>query len=451
MRKIFTLLFALAASVGTLFAWDYERVQINDLYYNLDATLQTAEVTYKSYNSGTDIYNEDWDLVTANIPEDFTYNYLNYRVTSIGEHAFHGCSGLTSVTIPSEVTSIGGNTFAYCSNLTSVTWNAKNCPSEGFFGSQVESFTFGDEVETIPMYCCSDMTNLTSIEIPSIVTSIGEHAFYNCSGLTSVTIPSNVTSIGLDAFHRCTNLTSVTWNAKNCPNNGSFGDQVESFTFGNEVETIPLGCCFGMTNLTSIEIPSSVTSIGVAAFYDCSGLTSITIPANVTSIGEHAFLGCTSITDVYCYPKAADLTWDDGIGDFKDNMATICHVPASQLAGYQTKFDSTVDVTFVGDIPDYVNVIYQDSESNELETEVISLLHMPDAPEIQGFTFLKWVVIGGDLDDGIIIRAAYKSDAPTNAPVVTVPGKPAQKLIREGNVYVLYNDKLYNIQGQLVK
>ena len=135
------------------------------------------------------------------------------------------------------------------------------------------------------MYCCSDMTNLTSIEIPSIVTSIGEHAFYNCSGLTSVTIPSNVTSIGLDAFHRCTNLTSVTWNAKNCPNNGSFGDQVESFTFGNEVETIPLGCCFGMTNLTSIEIPSSVTSIGVAAFYDCSGLTSITIPANVTSIG----------------------------------------------------------------------------------------------------------------------------------------------------------------------
>ena len=47
MKKLFTLLLAVAASVGTLFAWDYERVQIGDLYYNLDATNQTAQVTYK--------------------------------------------------------------------------------------------------------------------------------------------------------------------------------------------------------------------------------------------------------------------------------------------------------------------------------------------------------------------------------------------------------------------
>ena len=43
--KLFTLLLAVAASIGTMFAWDYERVQIGDLYYNLDATSQTAEVT----------------------------------------------------------------------------------------------------------------------------------------------------------------------------------------------------------------------------------------------------------------------------------------------------------------------------------------------------------------------------------------------------------------------
>lgn len=50
-QKLFTLLLAVAASVGTMFAWDYERVQIGDLYYNLDATNQTAEVTYKSYTN----------------------------------------------------------------------------------------------------------------------------------------------------------------------------------------------------------------------------------------------------------------------------------------------------------------------------------------------------------------------------------------------------------------
>ena len=60
MKKLFTLLLAVAASVGTMLAWDYKYVQIGDLYYNLDATNQTAEVTYKSYNHN--IYNEGWGI-----------------------------------------------------------------------------------------------------------------------------------------------------------------------------------------------------------------------------------------------------------------------------------------------------------------------------------------------------------------------------------------------------
>ena len=86
MRKLFTLLLAVVASVGTMFAWDYERVQIGDLYYNLDATNQTAEVTYKSYTNYE--YNEGWGITTANIPASVTYNSATYSVTSIGIAAF---------------------------------------------------------------------------------------------------------------------------------------------------------------------------------------------------------------------------------------------------------------------------------------------------------------------------------------------------------------------------
>ena len=130
-------------------------------------------------------------------------------VTSIGSQAFTGCYALTSITIPSSVTSIGSDAFYKCSGLTSVTWNAKNCTNSGGFGSQVESFVFGSEVETIPGSCCSGMNKLTTITIPNSVTSIGNNAFDGCSGLTSIEIPNSVTSIGSNAFNNCNNLTTL--------------------------------------------------------------------------------------------------------------------------------------------------------------------------------------------------------------------------------------------------
>ena len=243
------------------------------------------------------------------IPETVNYDGVTYSVTSIGGWAFYNCSGLTSVTIPTGVTSIGRyafddcrgltsvtipnsvisigeGTFYGCTGLTSVIWNAKNYAdfasnNTPFYDSQpqITSFTFGNEVEHIPANLCNGMSNLTSIEIPNSVTSIGDYAFSGCTG-----------------------LTSVIWNAKICAdfryNTPPFYDsrpQITSFTFGNEVEHIPANLCNGMSNLTSIEIPNSVTSIGDYAFSGCTGLTSVTIPNSVTSIGESAFAVCSGL------------------------------------------------------------------------------------------------------------------------------------------------------------
>ncbi len=182
-KKLFTLLLVVAAGVGTMFA----STKIGDLYYNLDATNQTAEVT--SQNSGK----YSGNII---IPSSVTYNSVSYSVTSIGYQTFYGCASLTSVTIPNSVTSIGEGAFYKCTGLTSV--------------------TIPNSVTSIGRQAFVGCTGLTSVTIPNSVTSIGEEAFAHCSGLTSVTIGNSVTNIGSYAFSYCPGLKSVT-NFANTP------------------------------------------------------------------------------------------------------------------------------------------------------------------------------------------------------------------------------------------
>ena len=188
--------------------------------------------------------------------------YTSYN-DKLGDYAFYGCSGLTSLTIPSSVTSIGENAFHDCSGLTSLV-----IPSS---------------VTSIGESAFSGCSGLTSLTIPSSVTMIGWSAFSGCSGLTSLVIPSSVTWISDEAFSGCSGLTSlvipssVTWISD------------EAFS--------------GCSGLTSLVIPSSVTSIDRSAFSGCSSLTSLTIPSSVTSIGNYAFEGCSGLTSIYVYPE----------------------------------------------------------------------------------------------------------------------------------------------------
>jgi len=172
--------------------------------------------------------------------------------------------------------------------------------------------------------------------------------FSGCSNITSITIGGGVERMIESAFSDCKNITSVTWNAKNCsyscsssnPHSPFYNSKTNiiDFIIGEDVVAIPAYMCYEMSNLKSINIPDSVTSIGSSAFYGCSGLEKaivpniniknwcsikfsnstanplyyahhlysdenteimkLIIPDDVTSINSYAFSGCSGLTSV---------------------------------------------------------------------------------------------------------------------------------------------------------
>ena len=210
-------------------------------------------------------------------------------VTSIGGFAFEDCSGLTSVTIGNSVTSIGSNAFRDCSGLTTLNFNAINC----------QDFVYYNYDESRWQNYAPFGTSLTTINIGDSVQRIPANFVSGCRGLTSVTIPTGVTSIGYWAFYGCSGLTTLNFNAVNCQDFGNdytFGTSLTTVNIGDSVQRIPANFARNCGELTSIEFPVNIHTIGERAFDGCKSLTSITIPEMVDTIDSYAFANCDSLT-----------------------------------------------------------------------------------------------------------------------------------------------------------
>ena len=343
---------------------------------------------------------------------------LHEGITTINMRAFYNCK-LAEITIPSTVTSIGSKAFQG-NPTTAVTWLPKTCSigtgdGSPFYStsSKITSFVFGDSVQTIPGYLCYSMNKLENVVLPENLTTIGQYAFNGCSLLNDVAIPASVNSIGTYGFAFC-------------------------------------------TALKHFEFPAGIKTLATSVLEGSTGLEEVIIPASVSTISQDAFYGCSKLMAIYNYAITPQSIPTRALYNV-NKQTCILYVPIDYINLYQTadvwkEFYNIIGVATDLQFEDQiVNVTYlrPDSTLHYMESQTWAV---PHEPYIQGFTFLRWEVLPGNLADGIVLRAVYQANSGTDAPAVyTNPSNPAQKLIREGQVYILSDDRLYTIHGQPVQ
>ena len=266
------LAFALPFVAATPCFADTGETTIDQITYQYDT--ETGEATV----------NDADESISGNavIPGTIEFGGQKYKVTSIGNGAFSGCSKLTEIAIPEGVTSIGDGAFNSCLGLTQITIpeGVTSIGDDAFYDClSLTQIAIPESVTSIGDGAFSGCSKLTEIAIPEGVTSIGDGTFFYCSSLTQITIPEGVTSIGDYAFTDCSSLKEIAIpEGVTSIGDGTFGD---------------------CSSLKEITIPEGVASIGDYAFISCASLTQITIPEGVTSIGDDAFYGCDNLTNVY--------------------------------------------------------------------------------------------------------------------------------------------------------
>ena len=349
-HKLFTLLFAVIASLGTVFA--QSGTCGDNLTWNLSNGVLIISGTGEMKDYMTS-YPAPWYSYRTSVQ----YVVIGNGVTSIGNNAFYNCDSLTSVTIPNSVTSIGISAFSGCHSLLSLTipnsvtsikrnafYTVPNIIYNGTVtGSPWGARSMNGYVDNYLVYTDASKTKLlacsaaaTIVTIPNSVASIGEYAFYRCRSLISITIPNGVPAIEERTFYGCNRLESVI-----LPNTiSTIGvhafdgcNSLSSINIPNTVTSIGEGTFSFCRGLTSVMIPNSVTSIGDAAFYYCSSLTSVTIPNSVTSIGERAFASCSSMISIDIADSNPNYCSVEGV-IFNKEKSTLIQYPGGKQGDY---------------------------------------------------------------------------------------------------------------------
>ena len=304
-----------------------------DIYMNQDTTLVAYFAEMKAVNldvrvadgcadmgrveGGGQYFTGDRVMISA-IPNE-GYHFMEWSDGGLSLEREIFLTSDTTLTASFALGEIGGKcgknlTWSYDPLTTTLTITGSGDMYNGMqqwhdqYSSEITTINLPNTMTSIGEYAFEDCYALTSVIIPNSVTSIGESAF-QATSLTSIVVPENVTHIGRYAFADVEALKTVEIGSGVKELNATFVEclSLESVILSEGLETIGENTFCACPSLATINIPNSVTSIGEYAFADCYALTSITIPSSVTSIeGESVFAGCIFVKENFINNSSLD-------------------------------------------------------------------------------------------------------------------------------------------------
>jgi len=275
---------------------------------------------------------------------------LPQSATTLGTAVFQGATNLIHVTLPSALTAIPDNTFNGATSLEEVVTGPSmiTIGASAFFNSKLTRFTFSNDLTTIGLAAFQG-TLIQEVKLPNTVLNIGNDAFRSMPSLTKIEFPTTIlTTLGTNVLTGTQSLTTVSIHIDSLP----VGTRVLRYLFGGTITvatgTLPTtlntvtltggatltGTFFqGHTNLTTINLPVSLTVIGASAFQGATGIVSLVIPSTVDNLGTSAFNGMSGLLQLTFLRTTQPTTLGTTIFA-NTNVGLFIIVPSDALVNY---------------------------------------------------------------------------------------------------------------------
>lgn len=308
---------------------------------------------------------------------NLSYVEFPCSLSTIGDRAFEGCTNLSYVEFPYSVRTIGEEAFKDCEYLFSITfsWGLENIGKGAFFGCyNIQSICIDDLYSWCNIKFEDDLSN------PMMYSYSGQ-LYINNIPVTYLEIPYGVTEIKPYSFAGCSNVSSISI-PETVTTIGDYAFEYSGFSYvqiPNSVVNIGKRAFDNCWQLTYVMIPNSVKNIGEGAFANCQGLTGVlSLPEGLETIEDNTFNTCCQLTEVVIPSSVKHIgrwAFSNCYGLEKlvvpESLETVgdgAFYGAGNGGDYY--YDSSINEVFINDFSAWCNIDFENEHSNPLQNSI---------------------------------------------------------------------------------